>query len=78
MRAATARAGFAFLAALLAGPAHACTLCDSVQAMSVRARLLAHDLWWNACAVALPLVLLLVVIGWIAYEPDSALKPKRA
>lgn len=66
-------AGIAVLApaALLPVPALACTLCHSPQATSVRERLLAGDLWWNACAVALPLTLLLAVVALVLREPEE-------
>jgi hypothetical protein len=57
------------LALLVPTPALACTLCHSPQAASVRERLLAPDLWWNGCAVALPLVLLLSVVALVLREP---------
>jgi hypothetical protein len=54
---------------LVSTPALACTLCHSPQAASVRERLLAPDLWWNGCAVALPLVFLLSVVALVLREP---------
>ncbi|MBB3911142.1 hypothetical protein [Sphingomonas desiccabilis] len=62
-------------AALLPMPALACTLCHSPQAASVRERLLAADLWWNACAVALPLMLLLSVVALVVREPGKRSQP---
>ena len=63
------------LATLLPVPALACTLCHSPQAASVRERLLAPDLWWNACAVALPLMLLLSVVALVVREPRERSRP---
>ncbi len=47
----------------------ACTLCHSPQAVSVRARLLQPDLWFNLCAVLLPLALLAWTVGMVAIGP---------
>lgn len=58
--------------ALLAGPAMACTLCNSSQAMSVRARLLEPDLLWNAAAILLPLLGLLAIIALAVREPTRS------
>jgi hypothetical protein len=64
------RAGLASaLAGIGAGPAFACTLCPSAQAISIRARLFGPDLWANLAAVSLPLLLLLAIIARIAREP---------
>ena len=49
----------------------ACTLCHSAQAVSVRARLLQPDLWFNLCAVLLPLALLAWAIGMVAIGPTG-------
>ena len=70
-------AGIALLApaTLLPVPALACSLCHSPQAASVRERLLAPDLWWNACAVALPLMLLLSVVALVVREPRERSRP---
>ena len=59
------------LALTLAAPvdAFACTLCGSPQAISVRARLLQPDLWFNLFAVALPLVLLGLVVAFARRDP---------
>jgi hypothetical protein len=49
--------------------AFACTLCDSAQAVSVRARLLQPDLWFNLCAVLVPLALFAAVVALVARHP---------
>ena len=49
--------------------AFACTLCDSVQAISVRARLLQPDLWLNLGAILLPLALLTGILVIVARVP---------
>jgi hypothetical protein len=59
------------LALLFPVPALACTLCRSAQATSIRERLLAPDLWWNACAIVLPLLLLLSLVTLAAREPAT-------
>ena len=51
------------------GWAVACTLCNSRQAVSIRARLFEGDLWWNAAAVLLPISLLLLLVAAVAREP---------
>jgi predicted permease len=56
---------------LLPVPALACTLCQSAQAASIRDRLMAPDLWWNACAIILPLSLLLAVVALVLREPET-------
>ena len=66
---ASVRMSVTALFALLAGPAMACTLCNSTQAMSVRARLLEPDLLWNAAAIMLPLLGLLAIIALAVREP---------
>jgi hypothetical protein len=48
----------------------ACTLCDSIQATSVRARLLQPDLWLNLGAILLPLALLAGILMTVARNPD--------
>jgi ABC-type phosphate transport system auxiliary subunit len=54
----------------------ACTLCDSGQAISVRARLLQPDLWLNLGAVGLPLVMLAGVIALVAHDPRGGSRPE--
>ena len=49
----------------------ACTLCHSPQAVSVRARLLQPDLWFNLCAILLPLALLAWTVGMVAVGPAN-------
>jgi len=49
----------------------ACTMCHSPQAVSVRARLLQPDLWFNLCATLLPLLLLAWMIGMVATPSTS-------
>jgi hypothetical protein len=49
----------------------ACTLCDSPQATSIRARLFQPDLWFNLCAVSLPIALLASIVAVIHFEPAS-------
>jgi hypothetical protein len=48
----------------------ACTLCDSSQAASVRARLLQPDVWLNLGAILLPLALLAGILVMVARNPD--------
>ena len=67
--------GVAALVSLSPAPALACTLCHSPQAASVRERLLSPDLWWNACAVALPLLFLLAVVALVVREPGERSQP---
>jgi hypothetical protein len=47
----------------------ACTLCDSPQATSIRARLLQPDLWFNLCAIALPIALLASIVAVVHFDP---------
>ena len=47
----------------------ACTLCHTPQATSIRARLLQPDLWFNLCAVALPIALLASIVAVIHFGP---------
>ncbi|MCC2975455.1 hypothetical protein LK533_02055 [Sphingomonas sp. PL-96] len=67
--------GVAALASLPPAPALACTLCHSPQAVSVRERLLSPDLWWNACAVVLPLLFLLALVALVLREPGERSQP---
>ena len=73
------RASF-FTALIAAGawPARAiaCTLCDSVQAVSVRARLLQPDLWLNLGAILLPLIMLMGILAVVARDPAGRRRPK--
>jgi hypothetical protein len=54
-----------------ASPAAACTLCHSVQATSIRARLFGPDLLWTLSAVMLPLALLLCILALVLREPPA-------
>lgn len=65
-------AGLAASATFAAGPAAACTLCRSAPAASIRERLLAPDLWWNAAALVMPLLLLLSIVALVAREPGGS------
>jgi hypothetical protein len=67
--------GIVVLVSLSPAPALACTLCHSPQAASVRERLLSPDLWWNACAVALPILFLLAVVALVVREPGERPQP---
>ena len=58
-------------AAFLPAPVLGCTLCHSDIATLLRARVLAPDVWWNACAVAVPLLLLFAVVAIVAFEPTN-------
>jgi hypothetical protein len=69
------RVGVVALLALFPAPALACTLCHSPQAASVRERLLSPDLWWNACALVLPLLFLLTVLAAVVREPVERPQP---
>ena len=55
--------------ALQPATAAACTLCYSRQAILVRERLCQDDLWWNGCAILLPLALLASIVALAAHEP---------
>lgn len=48
----------------------ACTLCHSLPALTIRARILGPDLSWNVAAMLLPLFLLGAIVAIVCYEPD--------
>jgi hypothetical protein len=40
--------------------------------MLLRERVLASDLWWYACTVTVPLLLLFSIVAVVAYEPTGS------
>ena len=71
-----ARTTFITAATMGPFPLFACTLCDSAQAVSVRARLVQPDLWLTLCAIMAPLALLAGIIALIAHDPAGASRLK--
>lgn len=57
------------LGAMTPAEVFACTLCHSPQATLIRARLLQPDLWFNVCAIALPIALLASIVAVVHFDP---------